>query len=196
MSPISTPCSPKKSRGRSRPKRSIRPRTRFPTIIKIQEDPKPFFQDKDYYKKVLTGEGDEGTRLHDLLGKYMKAEDPEEKSKYRAQLISAFWELGSQDRLPGRPRPDHAEAAPAALRHPLPRVPLPRAAGHGVPDHLREHHRRAGVLRRRVAGAHLQGAGAALHDRRGEGRRARTPGRRSWTPWRRRRASGTARSPS
>ncbi|MGA2641120.1 MAG: hypothetical protein ABSG21_09475 [Spirochaetia bacterium] len=69
---------------------------RFPTIIKIQDDPKPFFQDKDYYKKVLTGEGDDGTRLHDLLGKYMKAEDPEEKSKYRAQLISAFWELGSR----------------------------------------------------------------------------------------------------
>jgi len=71
-------------------------KVRFPTIIKIQEDPKPFFQDKDYYKKVLTGEGDEGTRLHDLLGKYMKAEDPEEKSKYRAQLISAFSELGSR----------------------------------------------------------------------------------------------------
>jgi hypothetical protein len=71
-------------------------KARFPTIIKIQEDPKPFFQDKDFYKKVLGGEGDEGTRLHDLLGKYMKAEDPEEKSKYRAQLISAFWELGSR----------------------------------------------------------------------------------------------------
>ncbi len=36
------------------------------------------------------------SRLHDLLGKYMKAEDPEEKSKFRAQLISAFWELGSR----------------------------------------------------------------------------------------------------
>jgi hypothetical protein len=71
-------------------------KARFPTIIKIQEDPKPFFQDKDFYKKVLTGEGEEGTRVHDLLGKYMKAEDPEEKSKYRAQLISAFWELGSR----------------------------------------------------------------------------------------------------
>ena len=50
----------------------------------------------DFYKKVLSGESDEGTRLHELLGKYMKAEDPEEKSKYRAQLISAFWELGAR----------------------------------------------------------------------------------------------------
>jgi hypothetical protein len=69
---------------------------RFPTIIKIQEDPKPYFEDKDYYKKVLAGEGEEGTRLHELLGKYMKAEDPEEKSHSRAQLISAFWELGNK----------------------------------------------------------------------------------------------------
>ena len=71
-------------------------KTKFPTITKIQDDPKPYFQDKDYYKKVLTGEGEEGTRLHELLGKYMKAEDPEEKSKFRAQLISAFWELGGR----------------------------------------------------------------------------------------------------
>ncbi len=71
-------------------------RVRFPTIIQIQEDPKPYFQDKDFYKKVLTGEGDEGNRVHELLAKYMKAEDPEEKSKCRAQLISAFWELGSR----------------------------------------------------------------------------------------------------
>ncbi|HET6450903.1 MAG TPA: hypothetical protein VFI08_06310 [Spirochaetia bacterium] len=71
-------------------------KARFATIIKIQEDPKPYFHDKEYYKKVLTGEAEEGTRLHEMLGKYMKAEDPEEKSKYRAQLISAFWELGSR----------------------------------------------------------------------------------------------------
>ncbi len=67
----------------------------FPTIVKLEEEPKPYFQDKDYYKKVLAGEGDNGTRVHDLLGKYMKAEDPEEKSKFRAQLISAYWDLGS-----------------------------------------------------------------------------------------------------
>ena len=71
-------------------------RTRFPTIVKIQEEPKPFFQDKDYYKQVLAGEGEEGPRLHDLLGKYMKAEDPEEKSHFRSQLISAYWDLGAR----------------------------------------------------------------------------------------------------
>ncbi|MGO9410694.1 MAG: hypothetical protein ACLQCB_08060 [Spirochaetia bacterium] len=70
-------------------------RKSFPIIVKLEEEPKPFFQDKDYYKKVLAGEGEAGPRLHDLLGKFMKAEDPEEKSHFRAQLISAFWELGS-----------------------------------------------------------------------------------------------------
>ena len=48
-----------------------------------------------YFKKVLAGEGEEGPRLHDLLGKYMKAQDTEQKSHFRAQLITAFWELGS-----------------------------------------------------------------------------------------------------
>ncbi len=67
----------------------------FPIITKIEEEPKPFFQDKDFYKKVLAGEGETGTRLHELLGKYMKAEDAEEKSHFRAQLISAFWDLGT-----------------------------------------------------------------------------------------------------
>jgi hypothetical protein len=71
-------------------------RARFATIVQIQEEPKPYFQDKDYYKKLLAGEGDEGPRLHELLGKYMKAEDPDEKSHLRAQLISAFWDLGSK----------------------------------------------------------------------------------------------------
>jgi len=71
-------------------------KTRFSTIVSIQEDPKPYFQDKEFYKKVLGNEGDQATRVHDLLGKYMKAEDPEEKSRMRNQLISAFWDLGER----------------------------------------------------------------------------------------------------
>ncbi len=68
---------------------------RFEPIQRIEEEPKPYFQDKDFYKKLLSGEAESGPRVHDLLGKYMKAQEPEEKSKYRAQLISAFWELGT-----------------------------------------------------------------------------------------------------
>jgi hypothetical protein len=71
-------------------------RQRFPSITKFQDNPRPYFQDKEYYKKVLAGEGEEGTRLHELLGKYMKAEDPEEKSHVRAQLITSYWELAAR----------------------------------------------------------------------------------------------------
>ena len=71
-------------------------RQKFPTITRFQDEPRPYFQDKDFYKKVLAGEGETGTRVHELLGKYMKAEDPEEKSHVRAQLISAYWELGAK----------------------------------------------------------------------------------------------------
>jgi hypothetical protein len=65
----------------------------FEPITKFQEEPKPYFQDKDFYKKVLAGEGEYGQRVHELLGKFMKATDIEEKSKFRAQLISAYWEF-------------------------------------------------------------------------------------------------------
>ena len=67
----------------------------FEPIKRIEEEPKPYFRDKDFYKKALGGEGEFGPRVHDLLGKYMKAQEPDEKSKFRSQLISAFWELGT-----------------------------------------------------------------------------------------------------
>jgi hypothetical protein len=68
---------------------------RFAPIAKSSQDPKPYFADKNWYKVVLSGEGDPGPRVHDLLGKFMKATDIEEKSKLRAQLISAYWDLGA-----------------------------------------------------------------------------------------------------
>jgi hypothetical protein len=70
-------------------------RRKFQQVKRLEEEPKPWFQDKDFYKKVLAGEGEAATRVHDLLGKYMKATDTEQKSHFRSQLISAFWELGS-----------------------------------------------------------------------------------------------------
>lgn len=68
---------------------------KFEQIKRLQEEPKPWFQDKDYYKKLLAGEGEVSQKVHDLLGKYMKAQDTEQKSHFRAQLITAYWELGS-----------------------------------------------------------------------------------------------------
>ncbi len=67
----------------------------FEPIRKFEEAPKPLFVDKDFYRSVLSGEGDSGQRVHDLVTRFMKAQDAEEKSGYRAKLISAWWELAT-----------------------------------------------------------------------------------------------------
>ncbi len=68
----------------------------FDPIKKLQEDkPRPLFADKNFYKTCLAGEGQNGQRVNDLLTKYMKSTDTEEKSKFRAQLITAYWEMAS-----------------------------------------------------------------------------------------------------
>ena len=65
----------------------------FPSIDKYEQDPDPVFFSKDYYQKVLTGEGENATRVHNLLQKYLKAEDPKDKGIFRQQLIPAWWDL-------------------------------------------------------------------------------------------------------
>ncbi len=65
----------------------------FPEITAFEEKPKPYFKDKNYYKKLLSGEGKISTRVHELLTKFLKAEDPQDKSLFRGKLIPAFWDL-------------------------------------------------------------------------------------------------------
>ncbi len=67
----------------------------FAPISKIKEKPKPFFKDKDYYKKLLSGEGEIAKKVHQLLTQFMTAKDPKDKSLYRARLTPAFWDLCS-----------------------------------------------------------------------------------------------------
>ena len=70
-------------------------RKKFEPVRKFEEAAKPLFVDKDHYRAVLSGEGEAGQRVHDLVTKFMKATDPEEKSGHRARLIMAFWELAT-----------------------------------------------------------------------------------------------------
>ena len=64
------------------------------TIEKFEEEtPADYFSDTDYYKKALVGEGDESTKFHEILSKYMKASDVKDKAIYRQQLITAYWYL-------------------------------------------------------------------------------------------------------
>ncbi len=60
---------------------------------KLEEAPKPYFNDNDYYKKVLGGEGDISKRVHSILGSFLNAKDPQDRSLYRGRLIPAYWDL-------------------------------------------------------------------------------------------------------
>ena len=60
------------------------------------EKPSAWLSDPSYYKTVLGGEGEDATKLHELLGKYLKAVDPKDKGVYRQQLIPAYWYIASK----------------------------------------------------------------------------------------------------
>jgi len=68
-------------------------RQSFPSILRWEQDPDPVFFEKEYYSKVLTGEGEISKRLHGLLQKFLKTEDPQERGVYRQRLIPAYWDF-------------------------------------------------------------------------------------------------------
>jgi len=66
----------------------------FPEITKSLEDtPHPAFEDPNYYKTALAGEGNITQRVHGILQKFLNAKDPKDKSVFRQQLIPAYWEF-------------------------------------------------------------------------------------------------------
>jgi len=69
--------------------------TAFPEITKRFEPvPHQFFADPAaYYKMALTDEGDIAHRVHNLLQKYLTVTDPKDRSVFRPQLITAYWEF-------------------------------------------------------------------------------------------------------
>ncbi|MFP4613073.1 MAG: hypothetical protein ACLFM5_06750 [Spirochaetaceae bacterium] len=70
-------------------------REHFHVPEKTFEQPKPYFEDKKFYQKVLTGEGDAAKRLHSQLAAFLNAADSKERSAYRSRIITAFWEVAS-----------------------------------------------------------------------------------------------------
>jgi len=65
----------------------------FPQITKRFEDkPHAFFSDPNYYKTALSNEGDIAQRVHSILQKYLTTKDPKDRSVFRQQFISPFWE--------------------------------------------------------------------------------------------------------
>ena len=79
--------------------------TGFPEVTKRFEPvPHKFFSDPNYYKIALSDEGDIAQRVHTLLQKYLNAKDPKDRSVFRPQVISAFWEFlrGVAKKTPGK----------------------------------------------------------------------------------------------
>lgn len=67
--------------------------TGFTKIEKIEENPKPYFKDKEYYKKVLYGTGEMSKKVHTLFGQFLGAKDPQDRTIFRNRLIPAYWDL-------------------------------------------------------------------------------------------------------
>lgn len=64
----------------------------FAPITKFFEDtPSTVFDDPNYYRVALTGEGEASQRLHQLLVKYLNCTDSKDKTVYRQNMISAYW---------------------------------------------------------------------------------------------------------
>jgi len=66
----------------------------FPEVTKrFETTPHNFFADPNYYKATLANEGDIAKRVHGLLQKYFAATDPKDRSVFRPQIISSYWEF-------------------------------------------------------------------------------------------------------
>ena len=66
----------------------------FDEITKFTEAvPSKVFDDTTYYKTALTGENASAQRLHQVLSKYLTCQDPKDRTVYRQNIISAYWEL-------------------------------------------------------------------------------------------------------
>lgn len=59
----------------------------------LNDTPSPVFDDKSYYKTVLSGENEAAQRVHVQFSKYLTSQDPKDRSIYRQNIISAYWEL-------------------------------------------------------------------------------------------------------
>jgi len=68
--------------------------SQFPPVKKrLEEKGHNFFNDPNYYKAALTNEGDIAQRVHGVLQKYLTAKDPKDRSVFRQQFISPYWEF-------------------------------------------------------------------------------------------------------
>jgi hypothetical protein len=65
----------------------------FPEVKNRFSEPHDAFNNANYYKIALSGEGDISQRVHTIMQKYLNAKDPKDRSVYRQQFITAYWEF-------------------------------------------------------------------------------------------------------
>jgi hypothetical protein len=66
----------------------------FPKITRqFENTPHNFFDDSNYYKTALSNEGDIAQRVHNTLQKYLTAKDPKDRSVFRQQFLSPYWDF-------------------------------------------------------------------------------------------------------
>ncbi len=51
------------------------------------------FDDKDFYKKALSNEAEKAQRLHAILSKYLQCDDPRDRTVYRQQITTVYWDF-------------------------------------------------------------------------------------------------------
>ena len=51
------------------------------------------FNNTAYYKTALSGEEESAQRLHNVLSKYLNCQDPKDRTVFRQQLVTAYWEF-------------------------------------------------------------------------------------------------------
>lgn len=59
----------------------------------LNEKPATMFDDKTYYKTALSNENESAQRVHTQLSKYLTSQDPKDRSVFRQNIISAYWQL-------------------------------------------------------------------------------------------------------
>jgi hypothetical protein len=77
----------------------------FPEVTKrFEETPLRIFSDANYYKIAMSGEGDSAQRVHTILQKYLNTKDPKDRSVYRQQITTAYWDFlaGVARKAPGK----------------------------------------------------------------------------------------------
>ena len=59
----------------------------------INPTPSKVYDDTTYYKTTLTDENASSQRLHQILTKYLTTTDQSDRTVYRQQIVTAYWEL-------------------------------------------------------------------------------------------------------